>query len=438
MDTPRLQPAVAAALSVFAACHATNTAPPSARNDGACGKSVRRAELAPGKIVAPAELSADRYGSGPDALRNRYFELLQDDTLPEPVKLYAQALRSVFEGRLSEARHGFMRAADDPANPFQGEAIAIVAALLENAGAYAELADWVRSRNDRSRRALAELARLPRETVEFVQPAVAREMRCARHGVPMIVGAGNGKRHEFIVDTGAALTTLATSTAAAFGVKLVGRSFPIGTATQHRLKARFGLLRELRFGEVVLRNHPVFVVDDEQLTLHGPGGIRIAVDAVIGWNALRKVRLELDFVRRTYSAIRSVAGDADRPRRNLFWLGYPLVEVTAVNGQRLLFGLDSGSGGSSITGNLLRKLPAARVRRERQTLGGHGGIQEVETEIVAELSLVVDRHRFDLKDVRREEYDDALFVQIDGVLGADLLRGGSLVLDFPNGALGVR
>src|SRR5439155_20277935 len=59
-------------------------------------------------------------------------------------------------------------------------------------------------------------------------------------------------------------------------------------------------------------------------------------------------------------------------RRNLFWVGYPVVRLVTPDGPAVLFGLETGAEGTYVTNTMLKKAPRTAVAMRRMSLVGLG------------------------------------------------------------------
>lgn len=249
------------------------------------------------------------------------------------------------------------------------------------------------------------------------------------------------------LDTGASYTVLSDSLASALEVVFPSTvEIPISTSTGREVPARVGILPQLRIGAAEFRNHRVLVFPNEALRMRDSRGDLGTLHGILGWNAIRWMRLDIDVATGVYAARPSdVAGAWGHGPSNgegrLTWMGFPLVRLTSTTGQPLLFGLDTGSWNTSLTehGREALDLPVARTDTVEVT--GVGGTRSVPTPLIDQVALVLGKTEVILDEVRLEEdsgADRVVFFEADGVLGADVLRGSTVVLDPPRGLFEIR
>lgn len=387
------------------------------------------AEITP---LDPAEVPAllDRIAYERPGAALRHLDL--DDAAPirEAVPGLVEAFELLVTGHPAEARGAFeaLRSIDDAGAA--GLATGALAHLLHDAAEYDALLELQAGLGDEPDPIVVALSRAPGQRMVGLDAPVTTELRSGVTGSPMVEAVANDVRHWMWVDTGASHTLLAESVAVRLGVEHVdGPPVSIGTSTTDQVEARVGWLPTIEVGEVRIENHAVLVVPDDVVNL-SKDGVDVRVDAILGWNALRHLRVTLDHGEGRYTMVRSTATAPEAP--TLFWLGYPVVRLTGPTGQPLHFGLDTGSRNTSLGATAFDKLTFGSVRADSVTVGGLGGNQRVASRVVDVLELVLADHRIRIPDVQEEPHDDAFFIHLDGILGADVLRGGATTIDYPN------
>jgi len=382
----------------------------------------------------PPPVDTIAYGRPGEALRNLDFE----DAAPIRTAIpgLVEAFELLVAGRPEEARRAFepLRALDDP--DAAALATTVVAHLLYDAGRYDAVLELQTGAGGDPDPIVVALSRIPERGLERLASPVTTELRRGVTGSPMVEVMAGDARQWMWVDTGATHTLLAERVAARLGVELIDAPpATIGTSTRDPVEARVGWLPELEVGEVRFRNHDVLVVPDEVVNL-SKDGVDVRVEAILGWNALRHLRVVLDPARDRYEMVPSTPTPVEET--TLFWLGYPVVRLRSVTGQPLHFGLDTGSRNTSIGATAFDKIRFASVRSDSVTVGGLGGNERVASRIVDVLELVLAGHHVRIPDAQEEPHDDAVFIHLDGILGADLLEDAAMTIDYLNARFTVR
>lgn len=428
---------LAALSGLICACSGADRKLDSASPGSAADRNSRRihVRVLP-KNETPAPFDHAVYTSLPEALRNLDFEILSDPKIPPEAREFGRALELLFSGKTVQATVLFEKTTRGPNAALGGVAGDIHSALLLNAGRYRDLHDETKGASVDPDPWLAALSLLPPEEYRFVETPATSKLTVTPYGPPMVDLVVEGRPMTFILDTGAAFSTIRRKLARELGVEDLGPPVQIGTSTDKKITGHFGVVHELRVGQAVIRDHGVLILEDENMTFKLLDGRVVDIAGVLGWNAIRNLAIVLDFPGRSFRIRKPEPRDYGT--RNFFWLGYPLVRLTAANGQRLLFGYDSGSRNTSVGRGIFKILTFPGVRTESQAIGGHAGVTTIETEVIDGFSLILDGLRYDIPDVRREDHDDAKFVNMTGVLGSDIAQQCIVTIDFQNSYYGMR
>jgi Aspartyl protease len=240
-----------------------------------------------------------------------------------------------------------------------------------------------------------------------------------RDEVPLVPVTANGRRTAFALDTGAVITVLSSRFASDIGVSSV---MAMGMQDGHGIAIPSSLARaDVDLGGIRIQGHPVAVLDLEIVKL----------DGVLGWNAIRELRITLDNDRRVLLL--------EQPRRRatssseFIWVAKPFVRARAGNGLPLALYLDTAKSRSVIAPALAAAAGFRYGRVEAMLLTGAGGTRRVEATLYAGALLHVGgtRVRF------HELVAHPLREPIDGVLGGDALTRGRVVIDFQAGEFSV-
>lgn len=383
------------------------------------------------------------YESVQDALRNGQLDLAErrGQEVPPLMSRLIQGLRQALDGRTRGARATFESLAFDARDAgddaLAGLADAAGINLRFEAGDFDGVVAAVGA--DASDGLIAALADLPRQTLAPAE-RVSDRLRVGPGGQAALAVTVNGEAAEWWYDTGASFSVVSQGAALEWGVEISEAGpFQIATATSQQAEARLGALARLHVGEVEIRNLPVLVIADEDLTFELPDGATTSLDGIIGWTAIRSLFTELDFPGGRYTV--RLSEPSPGGERNLGWLGYPVVRLADGSGQPLLLGVDTGSRNTSITENILGKTELGRVRRDTVSFSGVGGSVTEEAWIGEGLTLAFPAVLAAIPEVQSETTsgaEDILFFAADGVLGIDVAQAGVLAIDPPNGTLDLR
>lgn len=242
-------------------------------------------------------------------------------------------------------------------------------------------------------------------------------------------------RTEAIVDTGANISVMMRSVADAGGVKMLGLRIRMTTTTKDA-SVQLGLIPKVVIGGATIRNVPVAVMPDAELTFAG-GQVRLPF--ILGVHALRAfgVVTWLDHGRRiSLGEAPALAPGAGAP---IAW--HPLGVVVPIEGPRGRAGahLDTGSNTTYLFDrglDLLSPAEAASVVSSERRLGGVGGVVTERVRRIRKASLELAGQPLVLENVvvAAEPHTGE-----SARLGEDLMaRYDTVVLDFSRMRFSVR
>jgi hypothetical protein len=250
-----------------------------------------------------------------------------------------------------------------------------------------------------------------------------------RNGVPLVPVTANGRRTAFVLDTGATITVLSSRFASDIGVSSV---VAMGIQDGHGIVIQSSLARaDVDLGGIRIQGHPVAVLDLGMLEFSTGPTSSVKFDGVLGWNAIRELRITFDNDRRVLLL--------EQPRRRVtsssefVWVAKPFVRARAGNGLPLALYLDTGTPRSVIAPALAAAAGFRDGRDEAILLTAPGGTRRVQATMYTGALLHVGGAwvRF------RELLARPLLEPIDGVLGSDALTRGRVVIDFQAGEFSV-
>ena len=205
--------------------------------------------------------------------------------------------------------------------------------------------------------------------------------------VPVTAGAYHGMA---IADTGAQISVMMQSVAKAAQVKLLGDSRNVDSATA-AVSGQIGLIPEVKLGDAIVKNIPVLVLPDAQLTITA-GKETIKLPFILSLYALadfgRIAWLDHD----KWLALGSAAPHAFPRAVPMLWHPNGIAVPLQGPGGRRAAQFDSGADASYLYDNAVALLSAterASIVKAKRKIGGVGGVVEQEIRRVpkAELTL---------------------------------------------------
>jgi predicted aspartyl protease len=340
---------------------------------------------------------------------------------------YAVVLRLLREGRLDEAElalAGLLRSRD---KEIAARARALVLGLLTD-----RTVSQVREGMALEDRAFVEALSHAQSAERWSSSAhvVTQPLRINKYDLVFLDVAINGTPARLLLDTGADRTTIGSRLAESLGLRALRGRWKIRGGLGDHVDVSLAVV-ELDIGGARVEEHPVLLVDSSHL-----GHLRetegLMLEGVIGWNTIRGLRITMDRNAKMLAIERSraVAGR----RASFFWIGKPFIRVQSENGLVMNFFLDTGTTQSRISSTLTVEAGLGEGRVSAVPLLAVGGSRTVQGAVHSDAVLYVGGARMILQTLW------ALPPTLDpgdGMLGADALGTGRIVIDFPSGEFSI-
>ena len=327
--------------------------------------------------------------------------------------------------------------ASHPSPDRQRKAYEELAAALARQGRFGEAARNVteairltppseRTDNANKQNLYAALADIPAQSVAFGGdvPVRATFNELGSWNVPVDV---NGRRGQWIFDTGANWSTLSAGEAERLGLEIRESDAYVGGSTGKRNALRLAIANDLQIGRAHLKHASFLVLSDDSLFV---GPLKYQIRGILGLpviRALGRVGVAAN------GDLRMESGRTARGTPNLFFDGLSLIVEVRHDDRRMLMFLDTGANASSLYRSFRSALTKDEIggltTRDEKT-GGAGEIIVRGTEVVRTPRLFLAGRPLDLSNVSlltTAPEGDARYR--DGVLGIDALRTG-FTLDF--------
>jgi len=247
--------------------------------------------------------------------------------------------------------------------------------------------------------------------------------------VPVKAGGYDGTA---IADTGAQISVMMQSVAQAAHVKMMGASRDVGSTTA-AVSGQIGLIPEVKLGDAMVKNIPVLVLPDAQLTI-SDGKKSVSLPFILSLYALA------DFGRIAWLdhdktlALGSAAPASFSGAVPMIWHQTGVAVPLEGPGGRLTAQFDSGADSSYLYENgtaLLSDAERASIIKTKRKIGGVGGVVEQEIRRVPQANLTLAGQPLVLKNLdiaKQPETGEA------ARLGEDVLEAYSVVV-FDFGAM---
>jgi hypothetical protein len=244
----------------------------------------------------------------------------------------------------------------------------------------------------------------------------------------------NGKKTNFIFDTGAGMTAISASLAKSLNLPVI--SLPDTAHGLGKITVRYTVIDSIEMGEVVFTNVPAVVINDKDLTFTILGIFKlIDVPGIVGLPLLAQMRVTMDMPARRIILEKSAGKLPGTAPNIVYWHSQLYAPVYLAEMGRLNFFVDSGANRSSLSFDAAKLIPStAKVDRGSRDLAqGAGGSMRMAGEYLPRW-MAIDGMRMeglglDLESRTREHEDDLL--NRDGTLGMDILQCYRVILDIP-------
>ncbi len=257
-------------------------------------------------------------------------------------------------------------------------------------------------------------------------------------GVVVVPVTVNGVTRHFWLDTGSSITILTESVARETRVAGIGGDTLELVSSVGRLSTRAAIIHSIKLGNVTISDAPAMIVSDDALKVREEtsGMPPQPIDGVIGFDLIRLLDLTIDdrdgrvIVRKPV-----VLPDSDARTRNLFWFGVPIVTLLTGDGSPVHMLLDTGAEETFGTASLARKSNARWHAAERRTVQGFGGTRTESGIVIPSVRLFLGQVPLSFQRIFLYQANYPTIFSLDGTLGADAGRGGTMRIDMTNGRL---
>ena len=289
------------------------------------------------------------------------------------------------------------------------------------------LKDQDRPGTENTRALYEALSDVPPQIVQFNDdpPIEATHSTLGVWDVPVEV---NGRRGEWIFDTGANESTVSESEALRLGLNIRDASVYVKGSTDKKNSLRLAVAPELRFAGARLNPVVFLVLSDEALYIPP---IKYQIRGILGLPVLRALGTVGISEKGTVRIENKDEGAHGDP--NLFFDEMSPIVETRRAGHRLEMLLDTGANKSAAYPSLraaLEREELSGIKIKQDTSGGAGGIVHRTINMIPSLRLEILDRTVDLMNLTLllKQPPGAVSYR-DGVIGMDALRGG-FTLDF--------
>jgi predicted aspartyl protease len=228
----------------------------------------------------------------------------------------------------------------------------------------------------------------------------------------------------WIFDTGANQSTITMSSARRLGLAISkGTAGTASGATGRQVSLRVAVIPEMVLGKAIVRNAVALVMNDKDLDVNLGENGHYQIQGVLGYPVLAALgswTLSPHAVQ-----IKPESHPSSRSARLYVEELTPLLAAN-IDGEDLLFGLDTGSDGAILSRKYLREFPQqfASLKAGKEEVGGAGGLREISVYRLPQVELHLGSATATLKNVSvlSEEIGADPMDGLFGNLGQALLK----------------
>ena len=234
--------------------------------------------------------------------------------------------------------------------------------------------------------------------------------------IPVVI---NGKKYDFILDTGASFTMISQDVAKDIGAKIIGDSVFVGGGESTGGYGQRAFIENMNVGPISLKNIIAFVSDNPS------DDDPLKVDAVLGMDFIKRageIQIDLSAMTLTIPVQKTLPCYG---RNIILEVNIPVVEASDANGNRYTFILDTGASGDNLSDFWFSKNTemTAALPVETQRTWGHGGTVQNQIVKVPEYKLTIGNASADFKEIAATvPANGTVSSTRDGRLGMGLLK----------------
>jgi len=243
-----------------------------------------------------------------DAMKNLDMSYTITHEIDKDHRYFAEALKLIIDGNLAEAENILKKLSTSSTDPLlRKNSRKILGDLLFVQSKWEKLLEFYSNskctkKADDTNKTLAEVfSNSPKENYSFPPRPIIIPIRLSFSGCPVIKVEINGHKKFFWLDTGAGLSAVASDVAKECNIYPIGaRKIKAGTATGKEVDVKPAIIKDLRIGKLLIKNHPAVIINKKDLEFKLFGLFPIVkIDGIIGWNAIKNMNIEIDYAKKT-------------------------------------------------------------------------------------------------------------------------------------------
>lgn len=223
----------------------------------------------------------------------------------------------------------------------------------------------------------------------------------------------------FILDTGAQISSIRESILKKHTFAKLHGQLAIGSIGGRQKDLQGYLVPHMRLGKLHIHNLPMMCLDGQDFAMKIGSMDLLSFDGILGWDILSQLDFEIDDVDKQLKIMKN------RYRftyQNMVKTTFPIFLVKDRQGRCLTMGFDSGSKTSWMCEASMKSL-GYRMSEDIKVNGfGVHGLEEMQIKLVKEMDIYLYKAHVKLKNIRTGRTNIFPNVELDGILGNEILR----------------
>ncbi|BCJ99286.1 retropepsin-like aspartic protease [Anaerocolumna chitinilytica] len=233
-----------------------------------------------------------------------------------------------------------------------------------------------------------------------------------------------------IFDTGASITAITKTTALSLMAKETERTITGGGNAGKINNTNIAVIPEISLGNVIIHNQEVAVVEDEVLNFDfGEEFGKVQLNGFLGWDIIQKYRWIYDNAKGELALESPYSNSLIKNMAE--WDNMPIISVM-YEGKEKLFGIDTGNTESVLGEKFYYKLEDSTEIND--SFAGIDGTSVEKVRVMDKLVLQIANCNVTLKNIIacKRSLFPTKNNDVCGLLGADILKGKSWMIDYKN------
>ena len=246
--------------------------------------------------------------------------------------------------------------------------------------------------------------------------------------LPSVCVQINGVDVELLIDTGSIPTFITESVAKKCGVIGTGKLLQEQASHGNFITSQEAFIDSFKIGDNEFTNNPCTILADSAVDT---GNAEIPpINGAVGWEVIKKFLWTVNFRDRS---VRIEMSKSEKKPANMCFDMITMVNLK-INGKNMVMGLDTGAGATQF-GKCISDFFGKHEKSTFANAMGAGSTQDVSAEVIPHIDACMSGSEFVINNAllyTEKEYSFSGTFLLPGVLGSDIARNKTLIIDYPN------